>query len=227
MLPGSALLLSSSFLLFSPVLSGCNKDVLFNLRVSSLTEPGLYKQCYAVNRQARDAELRRLRGELRQHESNTAESFWQRSVAATRDKVRLETELDQAQAKASRTWFAPHPGASRCGTGGLAHPARISYVRSRRLARKILRAKRRERTYEILAECSNPSVPHRDAPGCGANQVRLALACAWSSSVSSRTLSRLAATLLCQKLSMVLLSFCLISPFKRRSSASRACLLTA
>ena len=150
MLPGSALLLSSSFLLFSPVLSGCNKDVLFNLRVSSLTEPGLYKQCYAVNRQARDAELRRLRGELRQHESKTAESFWQRSVAATRDKVRLETELDQAQAKASRTWF-----------------------------------------------------------------------------VSSRTLSRLAATLLCQKLSMVLLSFCLISPLKRRSSASRACLLTA
>ena len=38
MLPSSALLLSSSFL------SGCNKDVLFNLRVSSLTEPGLYKE---------------------------------------------------------------------------------------------------------------------------------------------------------------------------------------
>ena len=37
MLPSSTLLLSSSFL------SGCNKDVLFNLRVSSLTEPDLYK----------------------------------------------------------------------------------------------------------------------------------------------------------------------------------------
>ena len=35
--PHFSLLLSSSFL------SGCNKDVLFNLRVSSLTEPGLYK----------------------------------------------------------------------------------------------------------------------------------------------------------------------------------------
>ena len=34
---GSALLLSSSFL------SGCNKDVLFNLNESSLTEPGLSK----------------------------------------------------------------------------------------------------------------------------------------------------------------------------------------
>ena len=44
-MPNSALLLSSSFFLFSSsVLSGCNKDVLFNLRVSSLTEPGLYKQ---------------------------------------------------------------------------------------------------------------------------------------------------------------------------------------
>ena len=31
------------FLLLSSFLSGCNKDVLFNLRVSSLTEPGLYK----------------------------------------------------------------------------------------------------------------------------------------------------------------------------------------
>ena len=90
--------------------------------------------CYAVNRQARDAEVRRLRGELRQHESNTAESFWKRSVAATRDIKRMETERDYAQAKASRTWFAPHPGASRCGTGGLAHSVRISYVRSRRSA---------------------------------------------------------------------------------------------
>ena len=35
------LLLSSSFFLLS--FSGRNKDVLFNLRVSSLTEPGLYK----------------------------------------------------------------------------------------------------------------------------------------------------------------------------------------
>ena len=35
--PSSALVLSSS------VLSGCNKDVLFNLGVSSLTESGPYK----------------------------------------------------------------------------------------------------------------------------------------------------------------------------------------
>ena len=35
------LLLFSSFFLLS--FSGRNKDVLFNLRVSSLTEPGLYK----------------------------------------------------------------------------------------------------------------------------------------------------------------------------------------
>ena len=53
-------------------------------------------------RQALDAELRRLRGEIKQKESKTAESFWQRSVAADREKMRLETELDQAQAKASR-----------------------------------------------------------------------------------------------------------------------------
>ncbi|CAN0442547.1 unnamed protein product [Ascophyllum nodosum] len=50
-------------------------------------------------RQARDAEVRRLRGELRQHESNTAESFWKRSVAATSDIKRMETERDYAQAK--------------------------------------------------------------------------------------------------------------------------------
>ena len=31
-------------LLFSSFLSGCNNDVLFNLRVSSLTEPVLYKE---------------------------------------------------------------------------------------------------------------------------------------------------------------------------------------
>ena len=38
------LLLSPPFsLLLSSFLSRCNKDVLFNLRVSSLTEPGLYK----------------------------------------------------------------------------------------------------------------------------------------------------------------------------------------
>ena len=51
-LPSSALLSSSSssfsfffslLLLEFCFLSGCNKDVLFNLRVSSLTEPGLYK----------------------------------------------------------------------------------------------------------------------------------------------------------------------------------------
>ena len=37
------LLSSSSFFFSSCVFSGCNKDVLFNLRVSSLTEPGLNK----------------------------------------------------------------------------------------------------------------------------------------------------------------------------------------
>ena len=43
MLPNSTLL-SSSYLFFSSsVFSGCNKDVVFSIRVSSLTEPGLYK----------------------------------------------------------------------------------------------------------------------------------------------------------------------------------------
>eukprot|EP00904_Undaria_pinnatifida_P001799 jgi/Undpi1/1161/HiC_scaffold_10.g04623.m1 len=46
-----------------------------------------------------DAELRRLRGEIEQRESKTAESFWQRTVAADREKTRLEAALDQAQAK--------------------------------------------------------------------------------------------------------------------------------
>ena len=41
MLPSSALL--SLLLFFFPLLSRCNKDVLFNLRVSSLTESDLYK----------------------------------------------------------------------------------------------------------------------------------------------------------------------------------------
>ena len=41
--PPFSLLLSSSFL------SGCNKDVLFNLRVSSLTETGLYKDAINSN----------------------------------------------------------------------------------------------------------------------------------------------------------------------------------
>ena len=46
-LPSSALLSSFfppvSLLISSSFLSRCNKDVLFNLRVSSLTETGLYK----------------------------------------------------------------------------------------------------------------------------------------------------------------------------------------
>lgn len=50
------------------------------------------------------------------------------------------------------------------------------------------------------------------------------LACAWSSSVSRRVFSLSAATVRCQKLSAVLLSFCSISPRRRRSSASSACL---
>ena len=49
-----------------------------------------------------DAEVRRLRGEIEQRESKTAESFWQRTVAADREKTRLETALDQAQAKVSK-----------------------------------------------------------------------------------------------------------------------------
>ncbi|CAN0456727.1 unnamed protein product, partial [Ectocarpus sp. 8 AP-2014] len=50
-------------------------------------------------RHSLDAELRRLRGEIEQRESKTAASFWQRTVAADREKTRLENALDQAEAK--------------------------------------------------------------------------------------------------------------------------------
>lgn len=53
-------------------------------------------------RHSLDAELRRLRGEIEQRESKTAASFWQRTVAADREKTRLENALDQAEAKVSR-----------------------------------------------------------------------------------------------------------------------------
>lgn len=52
-------------------------------------------------RHSLDAELRRLRGEIEQRESKTAESFWQRTVAADREKTRLENALDQAEARVS------------------------------------------------------------------------------------------------------------------------------
>lgn len=54
-----------------------------------------------MSRHTLDAEVRRLRGEIEQRESKTAESFWQRTVAADREKTRLETALDQAQARVS------------------------------------------------------------------------------------------------------------------------------
>lgn len=60
-----------------------------------------WKNC-VVFRHTLDAEVRRLRGEIEQRESKTAESFWQRTVAADREKTRLETALDQAQAKVSK-----------------------------------------------------------------------------------------------------------------------------
>lgn len=50
-------------------------------------------------RHSLDAELRRLRGEIEQRESKTAASFWQRTVAADREKTRLENALDQAEAR--------------------------------------------------------------------------------------------------------------------------------
>ncbi|CAM9103239.1 unnamed protein product, partial [Scytosiphon promiscuus] len=50
-------------------------------------------------RHSLEAELRRLRGEIEQRESKTAESFWQRTVAADREKTRLENALDQAEAR--------------------------------------------------------------------------------------------------------------------------------
>lgn len=58
-------------------------------------------------RHALEAELRRLKGEIEQRESKTAESFWQRTVAADREKTRLETELDQAQARVSEETSVP------------------------------------------------------------------------------------------------------------------------
>lgn len=51
------------------------------------------------DRHGLDAEIRRLKGEIEQRESKTAESFWQRTVASDREKARLESALDQAQAK--------------------------------------------------------------------------------------------------------------------------------
>ena len=63
---------------------------------------GLWWNVCAVFRHTLDAEVRRLRGEIEQRESKTAESFWQRTVAADREKTRLETALDQAQAKVSK-----------------------------------------------------------------------------------------------------------------------------
>lgn len=49
-----------------------------------------------------DAELRRLKGEIEQRESKTAESFWQRTVAADRAKTILETELDLTKSRVRR-----------------------------------------------------------------------------------------------------------------------------
>lgn len=59
-------------------------------------------------RHSLEAELRRLRGEIEQRESKTAESFWQRTVAADREKTRLENALDQAEARVreGERWFS-------------------------------------------------------------------------------------------------------------------------
>lgn len=62
-------------------------------------------EIFRDTRHALDAELRRLRGEIEQKESKTAESFWQRTVAADREKTRLENELDTAQARVSKCHF--------------------------------------------------------------------------------------------------------------------------
>ena len=43
------MLANSALVLFFFLLSGCNKDVLFNLRVSSLTEPGLCKDGFHMS----------------------------------------------------------------------------------------------------------------------------------------------------------------------------------
>lgn len=68
-------------------------------------------------RHSLEAELRRLRGEIEQRESKTAESFWQRTVAADREKTRLENALDQAEARV-RLFFFSERNVSRGGGEG-------------------------------------------------------------------------------------------------------------